>query len=542
EEFKRLGVLAEWENPYLTMDFKFEANIVRALGKILAHGHIQQGYKPVHWCMECASALAEAEVEYQMKTSFSIDIRFRVVESDNSFPTLKNISIPVWTTTPWTLPANQAVALHPKEIYGLFEVNGEHLIVPRALIESVCARYSVTIYREIGHYHGYELTHLRVQHPFYDRTVPIIMGEHVTMDAGTGAVHTAPAHGQDDYLMGKQYDLDVRSPVGESGCYGPDTELFAGKHVLKVNEEMIEVLRKNGNLLHQEKIEHSYPHCWRHKTPLIFRATPQWFISMEKNHLRELAEKAIQKVSWIPTWGEERILGMITDRPDWCISRQRSWGVPTPLFIHKKTGELHSDTVNLIEKVAQKIEEQGIEAWFNLDQKELGVTEDYSKSTDTLDVWFDSGVSHECVLSQRPELQFPADLYLEGSDQHRGWFQSSLLTSVAIQGTAPYKAVLTHGFTVDPQGRKMSKSLGNVIAPDQVIKNLGADILRLWVASTDYRGEMAVSPEILKRVADAYRRIRNTARFLLSNMSGFDPATDAVSPDQMLALDYWITR
>jgi isoleucyl-tRNA synthetase len=551
EEFKRLGILADWENPYLTMDFKFEANIVRGLAKILEKGHIQKGSKPVHWCMECASALAEAEVEYENKKSSAIDIRFRVIDAAQLAERFKispfskgGISIPVWTTTPWTLPANEAVALSADQTYSLLQVKTqqgtEYLVLPPVLFEAVLLRYGITEYKELGHCLGHALEGLQLQHPFYNRTVPVVMGEHVTMDAGTGAVHTAPAHGQDDYIVAKKYNLPINNPVGGNGCFLPDTELFAGLHVLKANDQVIEVLKQHNNLLHAETIEHSYPHCWRHKTPLIFRATPQWFISMDQNHLRETAEKAITDVSWIPTWGQERILGMISDRPDWCISRQRTWGVPIPLFIHKQTNELHPETAELIETIAKQIEQKGVEAWFELDPKTLGITDDYIKSTDTLDVWFDSGVTHECVLSQRPELKFPADLYLEGSDQHRGWFQSSLLTSSAIRGTAPYKAVLTHGFTVDTKGRKMSKSLGNVIAPEQVIKNLGADVLRLWVASTDYRGEIAVSDEILKRTSDVYRRLRNTARFLLANLSGFDPEKDSVPVDQMLALDRWI--
>ncbi|MET0055425.1 MAG: class I tRNA ligase family protein, partial [Candidatus Thiodiazotropha sp. 6PLUC10] len=379
------------------------------------------------------------------------------------------------------------------------------------------------------------------QHPFYDRQVPVILGEHVTLEAGTGAVHTAPGHGLDDYLVGMRYKLAVDNPVGGNGCFVEGTDLFAGLHVLSANEQVIEVLQERGALMHEERLRHSYPHCWRHKTPIIFRATPQWFISMDHNGLRASALKEIEKVNWMPDWGEARIKGMVENRPDWCISRQRTWGVPITLFIHKQNGQLHPDTSSLIEQVAKLVEAQGFEAWFNLDQEQfLGDdAADYEQVTDTLDVWFDSGVSHHCVLDAREQLTFPADLYLEGSDQHRGWFQSSLMTSVAMNGCAPYKSVLTHGFTVDAQGRKMSKSLGNVVAPQKVIKNLGADIIRLWVAATDYRNEMTVSDEILKRTADAYRRIRNTARFLLSNLNGFDPKQNLVEPAQMIELDRW---
>ena len=554
EDFKRLGVLGDWDAPYLTMDHRFEADIIRSLGKIVANGHVQKGYKPVHWCTDCGSALAEAEVEYQDKDSFAIDVGFRVVDEAALLQRCHHVpegggegplSVVIWTTTPWTLPANQAVALNPSFEYAVVECDGEQgkqrLVVADDMLKDVMDRYGIERYHVVAYAKGEAFEGLLLQHPFYDRQVPLILGEHVTLEAGTGAVHTAPGHGLDDYIVGMRYKLPVDNPVGSNGCFVDGTELFAGLHVLSANEQVIEVLQARGALMHEERLRHSYPHCWRHKTPIIFRATPQWFVSMEQNGLREAALKEIDKVTWMPDWGEARIRGMVENRPDWCISRQRTWGVPITLFIHKQTGDLHPQTPALIEQVAERVEQSGFEAWFNLEREELlgEAAGDYEQVTDTLDVWFDSGVSHHCVLDARPALGFPADLYLEGSDQHRGWFQSSLMTSVAMNGCAPYKAVLTHGFTVDAEGRKMSKSLGNVVAPQKVLKTLGADIIRLWVAATDYRNEMTVSDEILKRTADAYRRIRNTARFLLSNLNGFDPQQNLVEPVRMIELDRW---
>ena len=552
EDFQRLGVLGDWDKPYLTMDYHTEANIIRALGKMIDAGHLIKGYKPVHWCIDCGSALAEAEVEYEDKTSPAIDVMFPVSDI-NDFQAKtgisKNIDEPlavvIWTTTPWTLPANQAVAIHPEFDYQLIQCETENkkllLVLAADLVESVLKRSGIEQHAVIASFKGAVLEGLKLQHPFYQREVPVILGNHVTLDAGTGAVHTAPGHGIDDYVVGSKYGLDVYNPVGGNGCFLPDTELFAGENVLKANDHVIEVLKEKNNLLHAEKVQHSYPHCWRHKTPIIFRATPQWFISMDNNHLRENALKAIDNVQWLPAWGQQRIRGMVADRPDWCISRQRTWGVPITVFVNKLSGELHPDTLRLIEDVALRVEEKGIDAWFELDTRELlgKETDEYDKVMDTLDVWFDSGVTHAAVLDADERLHSPADLYLEGSDQHRGWFQSSLLTSVGIKNQAPYKAVLTHGFTVDAKGMKMSKSKGNVVAPQQVMKTLGADILRLWVAATDYRNEMGVSDEILKRMSDAYRRLRNTARYLLSNLDGFDPQTDCVPIDQMLELDRW---
>ena len=547
KDFCRLGVLGDWDNPYQTMNFGFEADIVRSLGKIAEKGHLHKGFKPVHWCMDCGSALAEAEVEYQDKQSPAIDVRYAFVDVQKlaqafSVSSLsKPVSIVIWTTTPWTLPASLAVSINPELEYALLEGNDEYLVLANALYEKCLSRYEKTDYKKVSGVEGKALENLQLKHPFYDRQVPVILGEHVAADAGTGAVHTAPGHGVDDFNVGKKYGLPVYNPVDSSGVYLPDTPLFAGQHVLKANAVIVELLEQNGTLVKHEAIQHSYPHCWRHKTPIIFRATPQWFISMHQNGLLDAAMLEVDKVEWLPSWGRARIESMMKERPDWCISRQRTWGVPITLFVHKQTAELHPRTAELVEQVAQKIEQSGIDAWFDLDVADLLGAEaaDYDKVTDTLDVWFDSGVTHAAVL-KRDDLQWPADLYLEGSDQHRGWFQSSILTSVAMYDKAPYRQVLTHGFTVDEHGRKMSKSLGNVIPPQKIMNDLGADILRLWVASTDYRNEMTVSDEIFKRMGDSYRRIRNTVRFMLSNMVGFNPETDLVDNADMLALDKWI--
>jgi len=555
EAFIRLGVFGDWDHPYLTMDYAFEADIVRALGKISQNGHISKGAKPVHWCTDCGSALAEAEVEYEDKHSPAIDVRFQVVDEAGFMACchhapehegLGPLSVVIWTTTPWTLPANQGVALNADIEYAVVqcEKNGAHerLVVAEALLKDTMLRYDIQNHHVVGYCKGATWEHQLLQHPFYDRQVPIVLGDHVTVEAGTGAVHTAPGHGQDDYIVGRRYGLTIDNPVGSDGVFLPGTELFAGEHVFNANAHVIEVLEEKGKLLHHHALLHSYPHCWRHHTPIIFRATPQWFIAMDKNKLREQALNEIKRVDWIPDWGQARIESMVDGRPDWCISRQRTWGVPIALFVHKESGELHPRTAELIELVALRIEQQGIEAWFELKTEDLLGAEaaDYDKISDTLDVWFDSGVTHAAVLERREGLHFPADLYLEGSDQHRGWFQSSLLASVAMNDTAPYKAVLTHGFTVDAKGEKMSKSKGNVIPPQSVMKNLGADVLRLWVAATDYRGEMRVSDEILERTSDGYRRLRNTARFLLSNLADFDPALHKVATPDLLALDRWI--
>ncbi|MCG6214538.1 isoleucine--tRNA ligase [Vibrio furnissii] len=554
EGFKRLGILGEWDKPYRTMDFATEANIIRALGKIADNGHLLKGFKPVHWCTDCGSALAEAEVEYKDKVSPSIDVRFKTADEAallSKFTLTEgheghgDVSIVIWTTTPWTLPANRAVCLRDDLEYVLIQIEGEQperIIVASELAKSVMDRAGIEHFHFLGFAKGADLELSQFNHPFYNFTVPAILGDHVTTDSGTGVVHTAPGHGQEDFAVGQKYGLEVANPVGSNGVYLPDTELFAGQHVFKANDAVIEVLKEHGALLHHHAYEHSYPHCWRHKTPIIFRATPQWFVSMDQAGLREKALGAIKGVKWMPDWGQSRIEGMVEGRPEWCISRQRTWGVPIALFVHKETAELHPKTPELIEQVAQLVEQKGIQAWWDVDIAELlgADAEQYEKVLDTLDVWFDSGVTHYAVVDSREEFHgAEADMYLEGSDQHRGWFQSSLISSIAMKGKAPYKEVLTHGFVVDGQGRKMSKSIGNVVAPKDVTNKLGADILRLWVASTDYTGEVAVSDEILKRSADSYRRIRNTARFFLANLNGFNPATDIIAADEMVALDRW---
>lgn len=547
-DFKRLGVLGAWDEPYLTMDFRYEADMVRALARMVERGHLVRGAKPVHWCFSCQSALAEAEIEYLDRSSPAIDVAFAAVDPAAVAARFGLVDRPaavdfvIWTTTPWTLPANQAIALGAEIDYVLVTAtNGRVLVLAEALAAATLERMAASEVRVLGRCLGRALEGLRARHPFYAREVPIILGEHVTLDAGTGAVHTAPGHGQEDFEVGARYGLPVSNPVGPDGVYLPDTERFAGLHIWKANAEIIAVLEAEGALLAKHDYLHSYPHCWRHKTPVAFRATPQWFISMDRAGLRDGARAAIGQVRWVPAWGEQRIDGMIANRHDWCISRQRTWGVPIPLYAHRTSGEPHPRTVELMRHVADRIEQQGVEAWYRLDPRELlgAEAEHYQPVTDILDVWFDSGVTHHAVLERRTELGFPADLYLEGSDQHRGWFQSALLTSVAMRGVAPYRQVLTHGFTVDAQGRKMSKSVGNVVAPQQVVDRLGADVLRLWVAATDYSDEMRVSDEILQRVAESYRRIRNTCRYLLANLDGFDPARDLLPMEQCLTLDRW---
>src|ERR1700676_2194278 len=561
-DFKRLGVFGDWDNPYLTMMPRFEAEQLRAFALIIKNGHVYKGYKPVHWCLNCRSALAEAEVEYEDRTSPSIYVRFPVIDSadlaqrfaieapepngadadDEDVPT----SLAIWTTTPWTLPANRAVAVHPQFDYALveFDLGGayQRLVVANELVDPVMKALGIADWTLISAVKGAALEHLLLRHPFYDRQVPVVLGEHVTLDAGTGAVHTAPGHGLDDYIVGRRYGLAVENPVGGDGRFLPSTPLFAGEQVFDANAHIIEVLRERGRLLKGEPYHHAYPHCWRHKTPVIFRATPQWFISMEQAGLRKGALEAISHVDWMPAWGEQRISSMIAARPDWCVSRQRTWGVPIPLFVDKVSGELHPKTAELIEEVAKQVERDGIDAWFDLDAAALlgPDAEKYDKATDVMDVWFDSGMAHHCVTAMRPEIIAPSDLYLEGSDQHRGWFHSSLLTSVAMHGRAPYRGVLTHGFTVDEKGRKMSKSLGNILAPQTLTSTLGADVIRLWVAATDYANEMSVSEEIFKRIGDSYRRMRNTLRFLLGNLHAFDPKNHAAAFDDLVAIDQWV--
>jgi isoleucyl-tRNA synthetase len=559
-DFKRLGVLGDWAHPYRTMDPRYEAQQLRAFGQVVHNGHVYRGVKPVHWCLDCRSALAEAEVEYEERTSPAIDVGFALLDADREklraaldldvLPAGPVYAV-IWTTTPWTLPANEALSVHPDYLYSLVETNRGSVLLASDLVARVntYAANGITksgaADRDSTGAFGSALEGICFHHPFYDRIVPIVLGEHVTLEAGTGIVHTAPAHGLDDFVVGKRYGLPVENPVGDDGRFVRDTPLFGGEHVWDANAHVVSVLEEKSRLFNYESLNHSYPHCWRHKTALIFRATPQWFISMDAKKLRENALRDIKEVSWTPAWGEQRIAGMIENRPDWCISRQRTWGVPIPLFVHQVTGERHPRTLELITAAALLVERGGVEAWFELDAKDLigADAAHYAKVTDVMDVWADSGLSFECVGTLRPELKAPVDLYLEGSDQHRGWFHSSLLMSEAMYERAPYRGVLTHGFAVDEKGRKMSKSVGNVIAPQKVIQNLGADVLRLWVAATDYANEMSVSDEILKRMADSYRRMRNTVRFLLGNLHGFDPSKHSISCHDMVALDaYAVAR
>ena len=551
-DFKRLGVFGDWERPYLTMDPRYEAQQIRALGKIIDNGHLYRGLKPVHWCLDCRSALAEAEVEYEDRTSTAIDVAFRCVDAADFARRLgvdiaklgaMPVSLMIWTTTPWTLPANEAVTLRSDLEYAcvLVERNGatEALLLADGLLAACLTRYGLAG-QVLGRCSGAALEGLMLEHPWLAKQVPVILGDHVTLEAGTGAVHTAPAHGQEDFAVGKLYGLPVVNPVGPDGRFAPGTELVAGLKVDAAGPVIVAQLLERGRLLHQEPHPHSYPHCWRHKTPLIFRATSQWFISMDSRGLRAGALRDIKQVKWTPEWGEARITGMIDNRPDWCLSRQRTWGVPITLFTHRSTGALHPRTQELITQVAARVEREGIDAWFALDPAELlgADAEQYEKAVDVMDVWADSGLSFECVAALRADFSSPVDLYLEGSDQHRGWFHSSLLMSEALYTRAPYRGVLTHGFTVDEQGRKMSKSLGNGIEPQDITKTLGADMLRLWVAATDFSNEMSLSQEILKRMSDSYRRLRNTVRFLLGNLHGFEPA-QALPAEQLVALDRW---
>lgn len=547
-EFRRLGVLGEWDNPYLTMAYYYEASIARELGRFFENGSVIRSKKPIYWCTSCRTALAEAEVEYADHKSPSVYVKFPLTgEAAAKFPEFagKKAYVLIWTTTPWTLPANLAIAVHPDFTYVAAEVDGEVWIVAEELLESVTAATGEASHKVLRTFAGGELNGLKARHPFFERDSLIILARHVTLEAGTGAVHTAPGHGREDYEAGLEYGLDIYSPVDDAGRYTKDVEFFAGQFVFDANKAVIAKLEENSRLLHKADITHSYPHCWRCKNPVIFRATPQWFISMEKTGLRDKALESIDRVQWLPGWGRERIYGMVANRPDWCISRQRSWGVPICVFRCSDCGTYISSG-EVFDRVVELFEKEGADAWFTHTAEEL-LPESVScpgcggrkveKETDILDVWFDSGTSFAAVLERRPELGLPADLYLEGSDQHRGWFHSSLLASVGTRGTAPYKTVLTHGFVVDGQGRKMSKSIGNVIAPEEIIRQYGAEILRLWVAAEDYRDDVRISQDILKRLSEAYRRIRNTCRFLLGNLYDFDPASHAVPCEQMDELD-----
>jgi isoleucyl-tRNA synthetase len=559
KDFIRLGVLGDWDNPYLTMDFKTEADIMRALGDIYKNGYLYQGSKPVHWCVDCGSALAEAEVEYEDVNSPAIDVGFKVADNAalgkafGAAVTADAYAV-IWTTTPWTLPANQAVSVHPEMDYDLIQTSKGLLILAHELAEATLKRYGEEGAQVLGSCKGAALKGLLLQHPFDNRQVPVICGEHVTTDAGTGLVHTAAAHGNDDWLVMRASfpNEKPRVLIGGDGKFFNsqlvEFEAIRGLSRQDANKVILAKMQENGTLLASARLNHSFPHCWRHKTPLMQLATHQWFIGMNEEDasgisLREHANQAVDQTEFFPSWGRARLEAMIKNRPDWCVSRQRNWGVPMPLFVHKETGEPHPQTLELLEKVCFDVEKQGIEAWFSLDGAAFLAAnaplnaEQYKKVTDTLDVWFDSGATHAAVLKRRPELQHPADLYLEGSDQHRGWFQSSLLTGCAIDGRAPYDALLTHGFVVDGSGHKMSKSKGNVIAPQKVMDTYGADILRLWTASTDYSGELTISDEILKRVAESYRRIRNTLRFLLANLADFDAKQDLLPVNEWLEID-----
>ncbi|MBQ0742119.1 MAG: isoleucine--tRNA ligase, partial [Pseudomonas sp.] len=557
-DFIRLGVLGEWDNPYKSMDFANEAGEIRVLGKLVEKGFVFKGLKPVNWCFDCGSALAEAEVEYADKQSPTIDVGFPCAEPEKLAAAFdlkelpKQAQMVIWTTTPWTIPANQALNVHPEFNYALVDVGDRLLVLAEELEESCLARYGRTG-QIIARTTGDRLELINFRHPFYDRLSPVYLADYVELGAGTGIVHSAPAYGVDDFHTCKRYGMvndDILSPVQGNGVYVDSLEFFGGQFIWKANPNVVAKLAEVGCLLAHEQVSHSYMHCWRHKTPVIYRATAQWFIGMDTQPheglpLRQRALAAIEETEFVPAWGKQRLHNMIAGRPDWCISRQRTWGVPIPLFLHKQTGDLHPRSIELIEQVAQKVEQGGIEAWFTMDASELlgAEADQYDKISDTLDVWFDSGTTHIHVMRGSHPMGHQegplADLYLEGSDQHRGWFHSSLLTGAAIDGHAPYKGLLTHGFVVDENGRKMSKSLGNVVAPQEINNSLGADILRLWVSSTDYSGEMAVSKVILQRSADAYRRIRNTARFLLSNLNGFDPKEHLLAPEQMLDLDRW---
>ncbi len=543
EDFIRLGIFGTWDKPYTSMDKEIESEIVNSLSKMIKNGHIYYGSKPVHWCIESSSALAEAEVEYKDITSHAVCVNFKVLnKKDISLHERLNkdfdVYIPIWTTTPWTLPANRAIALSSSIDYSFVKIKDRYLILAKNLITSVMDKSNISNYEVLFSIDNEDFSKLELQHPFYDFKVPAIIADHVTDENGTGAVHIAPGHGTDDYLAGKKYNLEIYNPVDDYGRFYESLPIFGGKKIRECNDEIIELLKENKSLLFSENYEHSYPHCWRYKTPLIFRATPQWFMSMDNSGLRKSIQKEIPIINWLPSWGQDRIFNMIEGRPDWCLSRQRNWGVPLPLFLHKESNELHPDTQTILSKASEIIKNGNIEAWIDYDKKLLVKDiESYTEVKDTLDVWFDSGVTHQSVLKNRG-IEETADLYLEGSDQHRGWFQSSLITSHAMYGKSPYKNVLTHGFVVDKDGQKMSKSIGNIISPQKIIKDKGADILRLWVAMTDYSKEMTISDEIIKRVSESYRRIRNTSKFLLSNISDYDGTE--IDLDNMVQIDKWI--
>jgi isoleucyl-tRNA synthetase len=558
-DFQRLGVLGDWDHPYTTMAYANEANEIRTLGRLLDKGYLYRGLKPVNWCFDCQSALAEAEVEYEDRQDLAIDVAFALDPGQRerlakAFGLAALPEAPVaaliWTTTPWTIPANQALNVHPEHKYALVRSARGLLVLAQDLVASALARYKLEG-EVVAVAPGRALENIVFRHPFYDRGSPVYLGEFVTLDQGTGIVHSSPAYGIDDFNACRRYgmrDDDMLNPVQADGRYAADLPLFGGQRIWDANPKIVDTLRERGALLHAEKITHSYMHCWRHRTPIIYRATTQWFAGMDevpgfrgvkpKATLRSTALAGIEATRFFPAWGKSRLYGMIANRPDWTLSRQRQWGTPLTFFVDRSTEALHPDTDALLELAAQKVERGGIEAWYESTHEDFGVDPDkYRKLTDTLDVWFDSGSTHETVLRRNPELAFPADLYLEGSDQHRGWFHSSLLTSSMLNGVPPYKALLTHGFAVDGEGKKMSKSKGNVLAPQKLWNTLGAEILRLWVGATDYSGDLSISDEILKRVVESYRRIRNTLRFLMANTADFDPQRDALPVEQLLEVD-----
>ena len=548
-EFKRLGVFGEWDRPYLTMDSSYTATIIREFGKFVAAGSVYKRKKPIQWCASCKTALAEAEVEYQDASSPSIYVTFPLLaDSAEKMPALKGkkVFVVIWTTTPWTIPANLAISVHPEFTYAAVEVGNEVYIIAEGLLLRTLAALDIDRYQILDTFPGSHLQGLVCRHPFIERDSILITGTHVTLEAGTGCVHTAPGHGQEDYEMGLKYNLDIYAPVDDDGKFTADVDFFAGQFVFSADKAVIEKLKSVNALLKEERFSHSYPHCWRCKNPIVFRATEQWFISLEQSRLRERALKAIMNVQWIPPWGRERIYLMVENRPDWCISRQRSWGVPIPVFYCRQCGHMLMSQ-EIINGVAERFEREGADIWFAEDASSLlppGIScpqcmsRDFEKEHDILDVWFDSGVSFAAVLEKNENLAFPADMYLEGSDQHRGWFHSALLTSVETRNQAPYKSVLTHGFVVDGKGEKMAKSKQNVIAPEEVIKRYGVEVLRLWVASEDYREDITISDEILKRLSESYRKIRNTCRFLLGNLHDFTPE-QAVDYEQLAEIDRW---
>lgn len=551
DEFKRFGVIGEWDEPYLTMNYPYEARIAKECGEFALSGDMFIGEKPIYWCCSCQTALAEAEIEYHDHTSPSIYVKFPLQEafSDLLGDVDDEVFVVIWTTTPWTLPANLGICLHPDFTYAAVKTRNQGiLILAKDMVDTVMAEFGFEGYEIIKEFSAGQLENKKCKHPFYDRASVIILGDHVTLEAGTGCVHTAPGHGADDHIVGKKYGLECYSPVQDNGTFSNDVQHFSGQFIFKANHNINEMLDSLGLLLKNENLSHSYPHCWRCKKPVIFRATPQWFISMDKLSLRQKSLDEINNVQWIPAWGRERIYSMIENRPDWCLSRQRSWGVPIPVFHCKDCKEIYV-TRESVDKIHTLFTENSSDIWFDKEAEFLmpegaicgkcGSTA-FTKDHNILDVWFDSGVSHAAVLEEREGLSRPADMYLEGSDQHRGWFHSSLLTAVGRTSKAPYKAVLTHGFVVDEKGHKMSKSVGNVVAPDSVIKQYGADVLRLWAASADYRGDVSISNNIIKQLSDAYRRIRNTCRFILGNLSDFDVSCDMRPVKEMSELDRFI--